>query len=257
MINVSGLSYILQGNILINNLSLAIKDNEILGIIGRAGSGKSTLLKILSGREKKYQGSIIVNDKNLKSYTQKSLVVTTSYFNGSVPFNKDDTVENFIQLSRLIQYGMLRPLTGNDKEAIDSYIDLFQLNNLKHTKLKYLCDSELIITLLAFAFIREAPFVFLDNPTAKIDLKSQVLLNRVINKASSIRNESIIIASNDINFITQTADRIIVLNGGEIVAEGPPEIITDDLIKKHFDVDVLLSRNIYNGKPEIHFFPVN
>nr|HPI89688.1 ABC transporter ATP-binding protein [Spirochaetota bacterium] len=113
------------------------------------------------------------------------------------------------------------------------------------------------LALLAHAFTREAGITLLDEPTQFLDLKSLALLHRTLAKKSSEGGGTIFICSNDINFILQCADRIIILYQGAVAEEGNVSIVTDDLIQKYFGIRVILSKNIYNGKPVVHYFPEN
>ena len=257
MLQVSGLSYSWGYGDVLKDINVTLGDNEILGIIGKGGSGKTTLLTILAGEQNRYRGNILIDNRELKSLPKKELTRLLYHFNGSVPLNGDETVYNFLGLARGSLKRNLHPLDSLEKNIINSYIDLFELNGLTDHKLKSLSQNYLIMVLLAFAFIREPGIMLLDNPTMFLDIKSTSILHRVLAKTSAQGMGSCVIASSDINFISQSCDRIVVMHNGEIAAEGKPAIINDTMIKKYFDAEVLISKNIYNGRPEIHFFPLN
>jgi len=65
----------------------------------------------------------------------------------------------------------------------------------------------------------------------------------------------VLLASGDINFIAQTADRVLVMDAGILAEDIAPERIDVELIRRYFKIEVLVSRNIYNGRPELHVFP--
>ena len=110
---------------------------------------------------------------------------------------------------------------------------------------------------LAFALARGTGLLLLDNPTAGLDLRSLALLQKALSRYALGGRNIAVIASNDLNFIAQTADRIVVLDGGAVVLEGGPDIIDADMVKRFFGLEVFVSKNVYNGKPNVHFFPEN
>ena len=63
--------------------------------------------------------------------------------------------------------------------------------------------------------------------------------------------------SHDLNFLSQTVDRIIIMENGKIVQDGTHELINAEMVKKYFGCEVMESRNIYNGRVELHLFPEN
>ena len=109
--------------------------------------------------------------------------------------------------------------------------------------------------MIAHAFIGEAYAVVLDNPTNDLDIASVRMLRKALSRYVMNGNRIAICCSNDLNFISQTADRILVMDAGRVVETGPPDMLDAELIKKYFGIDVIISKNIYNGKPEIHLFP--
>ena len=116
-------------------------------------------------------------------------------------------------------------------------------------------DGVLRRALLARALIRSAHAVLLDNPTGDLDIVSVRLLKKALARYVIEGSRIAVISSVDINFIADVADRVLVMDGGRIVESGPVDIIDAELIRRYFGVDVIISRNIYNGRPQIHTFP--
>ncbi|HPR49486.1 MAG TPA: ABC transporter ATP-binding protein [Spirochaetota bacterium] len=257
MIEISGLNYSLHGKPVLRNISLTGNEGEILGIIGPSGSGKSALLKIAGGVEKSYDGTILARERDIKKMSAREKNEALCLFTGEKPQNRDDSVENFILLSRVPLKRSLSPITDKDRSIAEKYISSLELEHCRYDRIGELCQSVQTLALLAHAFTREAGITLLDEPTQFLDLKSLALLHRTLAKKSSEGGGTIFICSNDINFILQCADRIIILYQGAVAEEGNVSIVTDDLIQKYFGIRVILSKNIYNGKPVVHYFPEN
>ena len=78
MLQLTNISYQVQGRTLLNNIDVAIRPGAVTALMGRNGAGKSTLLKIISGELKTKTGSVIWNGKELRQWDTKELAKTRS-----------------------------------------------------------------------------------------------------------------------------------------------------------------------------------
>jgi len=254
MIELINLSFNSGNKDLLGSISVTLHRGDITGIVGRTGSGKTILLKIISRIIDRYSGDVIISKRPLPSFSKKELLKMISSFFGIMAENPDETLLNFLMLSRLAVKKFFSPFNDYDKQITDEYIQSLELYDYKDKKLCELPESILKKTLLAYAFAREAEILVFDNPVSGLDLHSIELFKRALQKYTMNGDKIAIIASSDINFLAQTADRILILEKGKLASDIVPEAIDVELIKKYFNADVLISRNIYTGKPEIHFF---
>jgi len=255
MLDIRGLEFIHHRKQILSDINLSVNDGEIIGIIGSPGSGKTVLMNILAGRLKGHTGDISVNNAPLDSYSrwEKNRIIASLIKNEQLNYN--ETLCDFLLLSRIPHKKILRAFSDYDVQITEEYIAGFELAEYKDKELLKLPESVLKRGLLAFTFIRDAYILLLDNPAALLDLKSVYLLRRAVSRYVFNGNRIVIISSNDINFVLQTADRIVVLDSGSIAETGTPDIVNSGMVKKYFGIEVMVSRNIYNGRPEIHFFP--
>ncbi len=253
MIDIRELKLTINNQLLLNEINLKATKGEIVGIIGKSGSGKSALLKTIAGKFREYSGNIRINNIPLNTISDKDLrsFVSSPYRKSSDNYI-DDTLLNFLMLSRKHKKRFLNPYREFDFQIVEHNIRQFQLERYKEDKIHSIPDGIYKIAKLAFTFSIDARILLLDNPTSDLDLYSTQLLQKALQKHVIDGDRLSVIASNDLNFISQTADKIILLDRGRITTEGPPDMLSADLIKKHFGLDVLISKNIYNGKPIIH-----
>jgi iron complex transport system ATP-binding protein len=213
------------------------------------------LLKSMAGMVTGHAGDILIGTQPLRSIGKKELERRISSQFGAYPENMADTLRHFLLLARAPFRRLLHPFSEYDRQVVDEVMRSLGLDLYRDSELGRLPGGVLKISLLAFAFARSSEILLLDNPTSGLDLHSWGLLQRALMRYSFDGEKTAVVASNDINFIAQTADRVLVLDGGTVVLDTRPEAIDSALLKRHFGVDVLVSRNIYNGKPEVHFFP--
>lgn len=257
MIEITDLSFKYNEKDVIRGISTRFNDGEIIGIIGKSGSGKTLLLKLLSGMIKDFDGEILINKRPLLSFSRRELHANISFFRNIIPDNSDETLYNFLILSRLPHKKLLNPLSDYDIQVVEENMNMFELEKYRDSTLSSLPDGILKKAMLAFFFSRKANIFLLDNPTAELDIHSISLLHKAISRYVLDGQNTIILALNDLNFILQTSDRVLLLNNGELAMEAHPTSIDVDIIREHFGIEVFLSKNIFNGRPNIHFFPEN
>ncbi len=254
MIDVRHCSVSVGGVTLLRDISITLNDGETVGIVGRSGSGKSALMKAIAGRMPGLRGESTVNGAPLPS-RKTDLDRTVAYCGQALPGNPDETVREFLLQGRMPHRRAFRPFSDYDRQAVDEYAEIFDLSRLGAEKIGSLPDGALRRSLLARALIGGAHAVLMDNPTGDLDLPSVRMLKKAIARHVIEGNRIALVGTGDLNFIADTADRVLVMEGGGIAETGTVDMLDADLIKRYFGVDVIISRNIYNGRPQIHAFP--
>ena len=257
MIEIKDLHFTYNGSDIIKGINTRFNDGEIIGIIGQSGSGKTILLKLLSGKIKDFKGEILIDRRPILSFSRKELHKNISYSCNIIPENTEETLQNFLLLSRIPHKKFLNPLSDYDIQIVEENINMFELEQYRNNILSSLPDSILKKAILAFFFSRKAEIFLMDNPTSDLDISAMTILHKAIYRYVLDGKSIIILALNDLNFILQTSDRVLLLNNGELVMDVHPTGIDVDIIREHFGIEVFLSKNIYNGRPNIHFVPEN
>jgi len=256
MIKLSAVTYPVR-NPIFKEITLSFNEGEITAIIGRSGSGKSAFLNLLSLNNKvrpQISGSIYLKGKPALTLGQKETTKLIAH-SDIVPENMDELLDNFLLLSRVPHKKMFAPFLEYDLKLTDSFIERFELSPFRKYPLNSLTTSFFKRTLLAFSFIREADVILFDNPTANLDFYGIKILYKELIKSVISGKRSVIIASHDINFIAEIADRILILENGQIAEDIHPDKLDKKALKKYLSVETIISKNIYNGRPLVHLFP--
>lgn len=197
-------------NIVLKDISLEIKDNEFVVILGASGSGKSTLMNILSGLEKADSGNVFVNEENLSTKTEKELAL----------FRRDNT--GFI----FQQYFLLPHL--NVENNVKMGANLVKNKDSKNiiaslgleSKLKSmpseLSGGEQQRVCIARAIAKKPKVLFLDEPTGALDEQTGREVLDYIMKEKEKQNFTMIMVTHNQN-IAEMAETVIKLNSGKIV----------------------------------------
>ncbi len=256
MVEVNHLTYPIK-NPFIQNVSFNLSPGEITGIIGKSGSGKSLILELLSGRHSSFIGDVTVNHNSLKNIQKKELIKLVSFNTHMEPLNTDESISSYLQLARMPFKKVLKPLAELDLQMVEKYIEVFKLDNYRNTPLKYLPGGIQRLANIACQFCRESSLMLLDEPSFNLAPDQIKILIRQMNRYVNSGLKNIVIASNNISFLAQVCDSLIILQEGQLADIISTDKITAPLLSHYLGTEIFVSRNIYNGRPEVHIFPEN
>ncbi|MEC1154776.1 ABC transporter ATP-binding protein [Cytobacillus horneckiae] len=225
-----------------------IPDGKITTIIGPNGCGKSTLLSLLSRENKVSDGEITVNGKEIFQYQPKEFakMVAMVYQQNEAPV--DLTVEQLISFGRLPYKRAFKNTSAEDEEAVDWAINITNLESKRRRKLDQLSGGERQRVWIAMSLAQKTNMLFLDEPTTYLDIYYQMELLELVQTLNIKHNLTIVMVLHDINQALRYSDHLIVMKAGQIVAAGNPEaIVTEDMIKDIYGVDVALHTNHLAG----------
>ncbi|MBR1560342.1 MAG: ABC transporter ATP-binding protein [Clostridia bacterium] len=226
-----------QGRTVLDGLSFTIRDGEAVGLIGCNGAGKSTLMKALLGlvtaEGKISVDGLEVTKQNLAQIRRKlGFVLQDSDDQMFMPTVYEDMM--FAPLN----YGLTR---GEAEARVDAALQELGLQELKHRHNHKLSGGEKRMAAIATILAMEPDAVLMDEPTAALDPYNRRV---VINTIRALRQTKLI-TSHDLDMILDTCDRVILLSGGRIAADGPAEVVLRDkaLLEAHrMELPLSLSR---------------
>ncbi|HZJ86722.1 MAG TPA: ABC transporter ATP-binding protein [Erysipelothrix sp.] len=211
--------------IVLDNLSLDLPENEIVGLVGKNASGKTTLMQILASALEYDAGQVTFNGEdminNLFSYREK-----LGYVPQNIALFDELTVkENLISWSKHSYPTTL--------ELIDPLVKRLNLEAVLHQKVSRLSGGMQRLVNFAVSLLTEASFYILDEPFVGIDIENmRVVEKEILTMAKN--GASILISSHEIEQLLRLADRIIILAGGKIVYDQAKQ----DFIQEAKDVGV-------------------
>ena len=198
--------------VVLDNVSLNIKDGEYVVILGASGSGKSTLLNIVGGLEKPDGGNVMYGDNNISVLNDKQLTKFRRNTIGFV-FQQYYLLPN-LNVGKNVKMGA--NLTDNgDYKAIIAAVGLGdKLNKYPHQ----LSGGEQQRVAIARALAKRPEVLFLDEPTGALDEATGRQILDVILKMRKEMGFTLIMVTHNAN-IAETADKVVKLNSGKIVQE--------------------------------------
>lgn len=226
----------------LKGISLEVPEGKVTALLGPNGSGKSTLFKVLLKVLSPYEGDIYVNGKDLKEVNINSLSRTIAW----VPQDEDAlfpyTVFEYILMGRTPHLGFFNIPTKKDEETAHRVLLKLGLHDISHRKVPTLSGGEKKLISIARALVQEVDTLVLDEPTAHLDMGNKARVLNIIRKMAD-SGKTIIFSTHDPNEAFLVADNVSILNGGEVVSEGPPAVaINEKLLEKIYDAKVIVHK---------------
>ena len=209
-ISINGLSKVYDNGFkALNNVSLKVKRGEILAMLGPNGAGKTSLISIICGIVKSSSGTVTVDGFDIiKDYRETRSRI------GMVP--QEISLESFETVFDTVSYS--RGLYGKSPkpEHIEKILKDLSLWDKKNTKLKELSGGMKRRVLIAKALSHEPQILFLDEPTAGVDVELRKDMWLVVEDLRQT-GVTIILTTHYIEEAEAIADRVAVINQGEII----------------------------------------
>jgi iron complex transport system ATP-binding protein len=220
-----GIAVELGGRRILDDVSVAVEAGEVVALVGPNGAGKSTLLGALTGDVEPAAGSVSVGGRPLGEWSGVELALRRSVLPQQVTVTFPFSVRDVVEMGRA-------PWVHVDGDAdgalvIERVMQECDVASMAERHLPTLSGGERARVALARVLAQEAPVLFLDEPTAALDLHHQELVLGLA-RSRADAGVAVVVVLHDLALAGAHADRIVVLSQGRIVADGPPAAVLDE-----------------------------
>lgn len=234
ILEIKGLTIRFGGLTAVNDVTFSQKNGEILALIGPNGAGKTTLFNLLTGIYPASEGKIIFGEKditNMKAYERGRLGIARTFQNIRL-FKNMTVLENLLAahkdcnaegIKETLHLG--KKWKKKRREIVEECEKILQIVGLEEK------EEELAVNLpygkqrlleIARALAMNPSLILLDEPGAGMNSQEKDDLSEVIRYITGQKNVNILLIEHDMRFVMNISDRIIVLDHGEIIADGLP-----------------------------------
>ncbi len=225
MIEAKNISKIYRKRKVVDNVSLNLKRGEVVGLLGPNGAGKTTTFYTITGLISPDNGEILFDNKNISNFSvYERAKIGISYLpQESSIFRKLTVEENILAVLELIENKK-----DNIKQNLEEILEEFNLWNIRSSKGYEISGGERRRVEIVRTLVLNPSFILLDEPFAGID---PIIVNdlQIIIKKLKNRNIGILISDHNVRETLKICDRAYILNKGQILLEGTPEKITNDV----------------------------
>lgn len=236
---VSDLSYVVNSATLLKGISIEVSKGSIVAVVGPNGSGKTTLLKVLNGESMASGGNVLIGEVDVSSLSLKERALQFGVLPQEAALDFPFRVHEVVQMGRIPH---LTPMRVNH-DVVDEVISEMQLNEIRDRVYLTLSGGEKQRVQIARVFAqiwdsRESAYLFLDEPTAALDLSHQLSLVRTLKRISKL-GTTILVVLHDVNLALRFAQQVVLLCEGRLLAVGAPlDVLTRDNMREAYAVDI-------------------
>lgn len=224
---------------ILNNTTLQVHKGELVSIVGPNGTGKSTFVKCINGLLKTKTGNIEIDRIDIKRMDRKQIAKRVSYVPQSsrIIFN--------LSVFDMVLFGR-RPhntfqTSREDKIKVLKALRILKIEHLAMKNYNHLSGGQQQKVIIARALAQESGIILLDEPISNLDIRHQLEVMDTIRTIVDEAAVSVVMVVHDLNIASQYSDRVVMMNNGEIFADGlTEEVLTKKNIAAIYGVDVNL-----------------
>lgn len=224
-------------HMVLDGVDLALRPGEVLALLGPNGSGKSTLIRAALGLLPLAGGQVLIDGADAAALSPRQRAQKAAYLPQTRP------VPNITAL-RMVLHGRFPHLTyprrfrQEDYAAAMAALEQADAACLARRPMPELSGGQRQRVYLALALAQDAPTLFLDEPTAFLDVSHQLEVGRLAGQLAR-QGKAVVLVLHDLPLALSTADRLAVLKGGRLLAvDGPEALCADGILNSVFGIEL-------------------
>lgn len=224
-------------HMVLDGIDLALRPGEVLALLGPNGSGKSTLIRAALGLLPLAGGQVLIDGADAAALTPRQRAQKAAYLPQTRP------VPNITAL-RMVLHGRFphlpypRRFRQEDYAAAMAALEQADAACLARRPMPELSGGQRQRVYLAMALAQDAPTLFLDEPTAFLDVSHQLEVGRLAGQLAR-QGKAVVLVLHDLPLALSTADRLAVLKGGRLLAvDGPEALCADGILNSVFGIEL-------------------
>lgn len=248
---------------LLDEVTVELRPGELVAVAGPNGAGKSTLVGILAGDRRPTQGSATLDGRDLADWSRSGLAQRRAVMGTSHEVAFDLDVEEVALLGRLPVHG--GDPGPRDREIVRELLDGVDCLPLTSRRFSTLSTGERQRVSLARALAQvaadgesaatEERYLLLDEPTSSLDPAHQHLAMRILRRQADA-GRGVLAVLHDLNLAAAYADRIVLMSGGRVSADGPLEqVLHPEILEAAFSIPMLVMPHASRPYPVIVTVP--
>ena len=206
-----------DGRAILRGASVVVRGGEVVALVGPNGAGKSTLVGVLSGDVEPVAGEVVVDGVPLSDWTGAELALRRSVLPQQVGVTFPFTVREVVEMGRAPWVALDGDHDGD--AVVDASLAGTDVAHLADRTFPSLSGGERSRAALARVLAQDAGVLLLDEPTAALDLHHQEMVLRLARERATV-GVAVVVVLHDLGLAAAHADRIVVLDGGEVVVDG-------------------------------------
>jgi iron complex transport system ATP-binding protein len=237
-IALDGVSVSLGGQRVVRDVSLGVDAGHWVALIGPNGAGKTTLLRAIAGLVA-HDGAVVIEGDAARGLSRRERARRVALVPQEPEIPPWLTVGEYVLLGRAPYLDAFAREGPADRQAAARALERLDLRDLGDRLLGTLSGGEKQRAVVARALAQEARIVLLDEPTAALDIGHQQQTLELLEQLRVESGLTLVSAIHDLTVAALYADRVVLLDGGELVADGVPgEVLTESTLAARYGARV-------------------
>jgi phosphonate transport system ATP-binding protein len=230
-------SYVADKPVL-TDINLEVAAQGLTAVIGPSGTGKSTLIRCINRLVEPTQGEILFDGQDLVKLDRGALREARRHI--GMVFQEYNLVERLSVMENVLS-GRLgyvsswrawrRAFAKDDIRKAFELLDVVGLSGFAQQRADALSGGQRQRVGIARAVMQEPKLLLADEPTSSLDPKTSVEIMELLRGVGATRGIPVLVNMHDVELAKRFADRVVGMSGGKVVYDGPPQYLTDDVLK--------------------------
>lgn len=235
---------------IIDSISFEVAPRQVVAIAGPNGAGKSSLLRCLYRMHRPWRGTVTVDGEDVWRMAPREAALRIAAVPQEVVSDFPFRVRDVVAMGRTPLRRPLSAASRDDRAQVDTAIERLDLAHLSHRLFSTLSGGEKQRALIARALAQQPGLIVLDEPTNHLDVRHQLEILELLRGIGL----TIVTTLHDLNLAAAFADRVLLIAGGRLIADGTPaEILTQASIRDVFAVESIIDRHPCFEAPRFAF----
>ncbi len=220
------------------NVTVDVARGSILGILGPNGSGKTTMLKLLAGILRPDEGSVSLDDRELRTFSRPALARRMAVVPQETHPAFDYTVLEMVLMGRNAHLGAFELEGPEDLRIARECLQATGTADLEPRLFGTLSGGEKQRVVIASALTQSASLMLLDEPSSSLDLRYQLDIAQLLRRLHDERGATLVLSTHDLNFAASVCDSLLLMREGRVLASGPTrQVLTPAHIRDLYGVE--------------------
>ncbi|CAN5616128.1 ABC transporter ATP-binding protein [soil metagenome] len=223
----------------LDRVDLALHGGEMVALLGANGSGKTTLLGVMAGTIRPTAGSVELYGRPVQGWPRAEIARSVAVLPQSLELPAGFRVSEVVAMGRTPHAGRWFGWKADDQRAVADALRDADAEELADRPVSELSGGERQRVLVALALAQEPKLLLMDEPTTHLDVAHATWLLSRVSRLHQLRGVTVVVVLHDLVLASMWAPRVVVLDMGRIIADGPPdEVLQPDVVRHAYGVAV-------------------
>jgi iron complex transport system ATP-binding protein len=248
ILEFKGVSAGYHGLPVIKDLTVSIREREIVGVLGPNGAGKTTLLRCITGLCRPLAGAIQLFDKDASQLDASERARLVAVVPQEVETPVAFTVQEIVMIGRTASLSRWSQPTKRDIGIVERAMVYTDVVDMRDRPFAELSGGEKQRTIVAMALAQEPRLILMDEATSHLDMNHRLEVMQIVERLNREQGVTVVMISHDLNLAAEFCQRLILMDHGQIVADGTPlEVLNEEILRRVYQCDVIVQRDPASG----------